>query len=123
MLKLLCKMLNLLDPDSFETQIRRVVRMRRRILQNLMASVGILRMSLLSVNSYESSEIVDWSIQLIDALGMGNNTNTLHQLKELLTRQIYGFSYFKMLEQKIKFATGEIIAQGMTGSQDSNPVD
>ena len=78
MLKLLCKMLNLLDPDSFETQIRRVVRMRRRILQNLMASVGILRMSLLSVNSYELSEIVDWSIQLLDALGMGNNTNTLH---------------------------------------------
>ena len=75
-----------------------------------MASVGILKQALLSVNSYESTEAVDFSIRLLDLLGMGDNKNTLQQLKELLTRQIYGFSYFKMLEQKIKYATSEIIA-------------
>lgn len=46
MLHLLCSMLKLMQPDKVETQFRIVVRQRRAILQNLMASVGILTLAL-----------------------------------------------------------------------------
>ena len=92
-------------------------------MQNLMAGVGILKQALLSVNSNEDITIVDLSIQLIDLLGQGDNLFILEQLKDSLKLQEYGFSYFKMIEQKIIHATNEIIKAGMVGSQDTPPVD
>ena len=80
-------------------------------------------MALTSVNSNEPSEIVDLSLEIIDLLCLGNNYFTLENLRNRLTQQIYGFSYFKMIEQKIIYTSSEIIKQGWTGSQDSPPVD
>ena len=88
-----------------------------------MCSVGVLKSALLSVNSNEDPVTVDLCIELLDQLGMGNNLFIIEQLKACLQIEVYGFSYFKMIEQKIEHATEELIAQGRVGSQDTPPVD
>ena len=88
-----------------------------------MCSVGVLKQALLSVNSKEPPKTVDLCIELIDLLGMGQNLYVLETLISYLKQQIFGFSYFKMIEQKIVHATSEIIKEGMHGSQDVPPVD
>lgn len=55
-------MLKLMNPDKVEMQVRQVVSNRRKIMQNLMTSVGILKKALESVNQEEDSTIVDLSI-------------------------------------------------------------
>ena len=60
--------------------------MRRHILQNLIAGVGILKQAVLSVNSEEHMEVVDLSIKLIDLLGMGGNIFIMKWLHEALTQ-------------------------------------
>lgn len=122
-LRLFCAMLKKMNPDQVEIQIRRVAQQRRVVLQNLMCSVGVLKQALLSVSSNEPQKTVDLSIELIDLLGVGSNIFVLEKLINYLKQQIFGFSYFKMLEQKIIHATSEIIKQGELGSQDSVPVD
>lgn len=63
-----------------------------------MASVGVLKCALTSINPDEPREIVDLSIKLIDLLGFGDNLFILKQLMEFLKEQTYGFSFFKMME-------------------------
>lgn len=96
--------------------MRSVARQRRIILQNLMASVGVLKCALTSINPEESREIVDLSIKLIDLLSLGDNLFILEKLMTFLKEQTYGFSFFKMVEQKIINATQEIIKLGEFGS-------
>lgn len=85
-MRLLCSMLQQMDPDRLEMQIRVVASQRRTILQNLMASVGILKQAVLSVSAAEHMEVVDLSLSLIDLLCQGENIFTLEILKEFLVQ-------------------------------------
>ena len=64
----------------------------------MLVDVGLLKVVLEYVNSYEPMEVVDAVLGFVDQMCRGGNPFVLKKLYESLSKQKDNFAFFKMIE-------------------------
>ena len=81
----------------------------------MMVDVGLLKVILEYVNSFEPKPVVDAVIDFVDQMCRGGNSFVLGKIFEYLSRQKDCFAFFKMFEQKIALWSAHMIAKAQHG--------